>query len=101
MGKLEIQDSPRMNKRFFNQGSSNDPRVNKGRVANPKPQAGKCGGSYIERSSCEKFGKKHEGKCLVSRDSCFSCMMSGHMKRDFPMLRAPGKEKKTSTRNWF
>ncbi|XP_049375478.1 uncharacterized protein LOC125840549 [Solanum verrucosum] len=37
---------------------------------------------------------KHDGKCLVGTDGCFSCGKSGYMKRDCPMLRAQGREGK-------
>ncbi|XP_049358413.1 uncharacterized protein LOC125823000 [Solanum verrucosum] len=50
--------------------------------------------SYVERPSCAKYGKTHDGKCLVGTDGCFSCGKSGHMKRDCPMLRAQGREGK-------
>ncbi|XP_049397238.1 DEAD-box ATP-dependent RNA helicase 3B, chloroplastic-like [Solanum stenotomum] len=93
-GKFEVQGKPRFKKRFSNQGSSSAPKVIKDRESNPKPQGGNSGSSYVERPSCAKCGKMHDGKCLVGTDGCFSCGKSGHMKRDCPMLRAQGREGK-------
>jgi len=45
-------------------------------VTNPKPQGGNSTISYVERPSCAKCGKKHDGK------------------RDCPMLRSQGREGK-------
>ncbi|KAK4721406.1 hypothetical protein R3W88_011639 [Solanum pinnatisectum] len=61
-GMFEVQGKPRFKKRFSSQGSSSTPRVNKDRVSNPKPKGGNSGSSYVERPSCAKCGKKHEGK---------------------------------------
>ncbi|WMV49836.1 hypothetical protein MTR67_043221 [Solanum verrucosum] len=93
-GKFEVQGKPRFKKRFSNQGSSSTPRVNKDRVSNPNPKGGNSGSSYVERPSCTKCGKKHESKCLVGTDGCFSCGKSSHMKRDCPMLKVQGREGK-------
>ncbi|WMV18941.1 hypothetical protein MTR67_012326 [Solanum verrucosum] len=54
---------------FFGQGSINalDPKFNKDRVSNPMPQGGNgCRSSLF---TCARYGRKHEGKCLV--DSMF------------------------------
>ena len=61
-------------------------------MSTPKPQEGKSGGSYVEKHICAKCGKKHESKCLVSTGNCYSCGNSGRMKRDFPKLKAQGRE---------
>uniref|UniRef100_M1DWU4 Gag-pol polyprotein n=1 Tax=Solanum tuberosum TaxID=4113 RepID=M1DWU4_SOLTU len=53
--KFDGQGQPRFKQRFSDQGSSNaSPRVNKDRVSNPIPQGGNSGGSYVNRSNCEK-----------------------------------------------
>ncbi|KAH0695863.1 hypothetical protein KY289_013345 [Solanum tuberosum] len=65
-----------------------------GRVSIPRPQGGRGGGSYVEKPNCEKCGKKHQGKCLVDTDNCFNCGKSGHLRRDFPMLKVQGRENK-------
>ncbi|XP_049348945.1 uncharacterized protein LOC125813489 [Solanum verrucosum] len=42
----------------------------------------------------QRCGKKHEGKCLVGIDGCFSCGKNGHKMTDFPKLTAKGREGK-------
>ncbi|XP_049381232.1 uncharacterized protein LOC125845741 [Solanum stenotomum] len=93
-GRFEAQGTPRFKNRFSNQGTSSTPKVNKDMVPTPKPQGGSGGGSYVERLTCAKFGKKHGGKCLVGTNECFSCCKSGHMKRGFLLIRAQGREGK-------
>ena len=39
--RLEVQDKPRLKKRFSNQGPINAPIVRQGKVSTPKPQDGK------------------------------------------------------------
>ncbi|XP_049372558.1 uncharacterized protein LOC125837496 [Solanum verrucosum] len=89
--RFEVQGKPRFKKRFSNQGTSSTPKVNKERVPTPKPQGGGGGGSYVDRPTCAKCGKKHDGKCLVGTNGCFSCGNSGHMNRDCPMLKVQGR----------
>ena len=36
--------------------------------------------------------EKHEAKRLVGTGNFYGCGKSGHMKRDFPMIKAQGKE---------
>uniref|UniRef100_M1DF71 Gag-pol polyprotein n=1 Tax=Solanum tuberosum TaxID=4113 RepID=M1DF71_SOLTU len=80
--------------RFSNQGSTSTPRVDKDRVSNPKSQGGNSGGSYVARPNCAKCGRKHEGKCLVGSDGCYSCGKSGLKIRDCPVLKVKGREDK-------
>nr|ABI34333.1 Gag-pol polyprotein, putative [Solanum demissum] len=63
------------------------PRVNKERVSNHKPQGGNSGGSYVARPNCAKCGRKHDIKWLVNTDGCFSYEKVGHKMRDCPMLK--------------
>ncbi|XP_049349343.1 uncharacterized protein LOC125813907 [Solanum verrucosum] len=88
------QGRPRFRQCFSNQGSYSAPRVNKDRVSNPKLQEGNSGCSYVARPNCAKCGRKHDGKCLVGTDGCFSCGKIGHKIRDCPMLKVKGREDK-------
>ncbi|XP_049381270.1 uncharacterized protein LOC125845784 [Solanum stenotomum] len=92
LGKFDGQGRPRLKRRFSKQGSSSAPRFNKDRVSNPKPQGGNRGGYSMVRLTCAKCGNKHDGKCLIGTDGCYSCGKSGHMMRDCPMLKAQGRE---------
>ncbi|XP_049406260.1 uncharacterized protein LOC125869904 [Solanum stenotomum] len=57
------QVRPRFRQKFSNQGSSSSPlRVNKDQVSNPKPQGCNGSGSYVTRSICSKYGRKHDGR---------------------------------------
>ncbi|KAH0773627.1 hypothetical protein KY290_010764 [Solanum tuberosum] len=91
-GKFEGQSGLRFKKRFSNQSSSNAQNTNKDRVSNPKPQGGNRGGSSMERPTCEKCGKKLEGKCLAGMGVCYGCGKSGHQLKDFPTRTAKGRE---------
>ncbi|WMV08369.1 hypothetical protein MTR67_001754 [Solanum verrucosum] len=74
-------------KKNSSQGFFNTPghKFNKDRVSKPKPQGGNGGNrSYIP--ICTKFGKKNEGKCLVSTDGFSKCGKSGYKMRDFHCL---------------
>ena len=61
-GRLEIQYKSTVNKRVFNQVSSNLPKANKDRVSNPMSGKGKSGSSPSEKPTCTKCGKKHMGE---------------------------------------
>ncbi|KAK4733907.1 hypothetical protein R3W88_008168 [Solanum pinnatisectum] len=93
-GKFEGQGRPRFKRRFSNQGSSSAPRVNKDRVSNPNPQGGNNGGSTMERPTCAKCGKKHDGKCLAGMGVCYGCGKSDHQLKNCPTLAAKGREDK-------
>ncbi|WMV14113.1 hypothetical protein MTR67_007498 [Solanum verrucosum] len=77
--------------RFFYQDSSNaPPKFNKDRVSNPKPQRRNGSGSSL--STCDRCGRKHEGKCLAVIEGCFGYGKSGDKIRDCPLLMAKGRE---------
>ena len=57
----------------------------------PSPK-GKGGDSYVEKPFYSKYSKKHDGKCLVWTVNFYGCGKSGHMKRDFPMMKTRGRE---------
>ncbi|WMV19633.1 hypothetical protein MTR67_013018 [Solanum verrucosum] len=92
--KSDGQGRSRFKRKFYNQGSSSAPRVNKDRVSNSKPQGGNGSGSYIARSTFSICGRKHEGKCLLGTDGCYGCGKSGHRMRDCPILKVQGREDK-------
>ena len=91
-----MEDKPRFKKRFPNQSPSTIPRVNKGKGFTTNPKEEKGGGPYVERSTCAKYGGKHEDKCLVSTENCYGCGKSGHMKRYCLMMKAQGMGSSTS-----
>ncbi|XP_015081392.1 uncharacterized protein LOC107025022 [Solanum pennellii] len=62
--RFEIQDKPRFKKRFFNSSPSNAPNPTQGKTTTPKPQGEDKSDPFVERTTCFKCGKKHEGKCL-------------------------------------
>ncbi|XP_049394739.1 uncharacterized protein LOC125859037 [Solanum stenotomum] len=95
--KSEGQSGPRFKKRFSNQSSSNAPKTNKDRVPHPKPQGGNRGGSSMERPTCAKCGKKHEGKCLAGMGLCYSCGKGRHQLKDFPTRTTNGREGNQAT----
>ncbi|XP_049406176.1 uncharacterized protein LOC125869781 [Solanum stenotomum] len=57
-----------------------------------RARPGNGGGSTFERPWCATCGKQHLGKCLAGTDGCFECGSKGHKMRDFPTLKAKGKE---------
>ncbi|KAH0716653.1 hypothetical protein KY290_012914 [Solanum tuberosum] len=58
--RFEIQDKPKFKERFSNQDPPNTPRVNKGKVSNPKTQEARGGGPYVEKPICIKCERPHE-----------------------------------------
>ena len=52
----------------------------------------KGSGPYVEKSTCAKRSRKHEGKCPIDMGNCYGCGKSGHMKRDFPIMKDQGRE---------
>uniref|UniRef100_M1BQ68 Gag-pol polyprotein n=1 Tax=Solanum tuberosum TaxID=4113 RepID=M1BQ68_SOLTU len=46
----------------------------------------------MERPTCAKCGKKHEGKCLAGMGVCYGCGKSGHQLKDCPTHTAKGRE---------
>ncbi|XP_049405168.1 uncharacterized protein LOC125868581 [Solanum stenotomum] len=93
-GKFEGQDRPRFKGKFSIQISSSSPRGNKGRVSYPKTQGGNSGRSSMERPTCAKCGKKHDGKSLAGLGVCYCCGKSGHQLTDFPTCTDKGSEDK-------
>ncbi|KAK4726744.1 hypothetical protein R3W88_031661 [Solanum pinnatisectum] len=91
-GKFEGQSGPRFKKRFSNERSSNAPKTNKYRVFSPKPQGGNRSGPSMERPTCAKSGKKHEGKCLAGMGVCYGCGKSGHQLKYCQTHTAKGRK---------
>lgn len=44
--------------------------------------------------SCIKCERKHDGKCLVGIDDCFSCTKNFIKMKDYPMLQPKVREDK-------
>ena len=84
--RFEVQNNPRIKKIFSNQGPPNTPKINKGKISTPKSQERKGNGAYIEKRSCAKYGRKHEGKFLAGIGNFYCCGKSVHMKSDFHIL---------------
>ena len=56
-----MHDNPKFKRRFTNQGPPIASRVNKIKVSTLKPQEGKGGGSYVEKTLCSKCGRNMMG----------------------------------------
>ena len=57
----------------------------------PKSQKGRNVDPPRERPTCGKCGKKHVGERLVGMNSWYGCGNSGHMVKDCPNVKCPGK----------
>nr|XP_004239532.1 uncharacterized protein LOC101251380 [Solanum lycopersicum] len=79
--RFEVQDKSTLKKRFPNQRRSTFPSINQGKGSTPKAKDKKVSGLYVEKSSCAKCGRKHEGKCLVGTGNFYGYGKSGHMNR--------------------
>ena len=90
--RFGVQDNQRFKKMFFNQVGYNTPRMNKRKGSTPKPQELKGNNPYVEKPMCAKCCRKHEGKCQVCTGNCCSFCKSGHMKRDFAMMKDQERE---------
>lgn len=90
--RSEVQDKPRFKKIFSNQGPSNTPVIHKGIGSTPKPQEGKGHCPYVDKPISTKCGIKHVVKCVVSTGKCYSCGNTGHIERDFPMMKGQVRE---------
>ncbi|WMV54843.1 hypothetical protein MTR67_048228 [Solanum verrucosum] len=83
-GKSDGQGRPKFNQRYSGQDSPNTPRFNQE----------KGSGSPLPKPTCIKYGRNHHGKCLANTEGCYGCGKSGHKIRDFPVLKAKGREDK-------
>ncbi|XP_069150301.1 uncharacterized protein [Solanum lycopersicum] len=90
-GRLDIQDKPRFQKRFYNQVPSNFPKDRDDRVSNSKPQKGRGTSSPNKKPTCGKCGNKHYGDLLIVTDNCFGYGKCSHKVRDCPNLRGQDK----------
>ena len=61
-------------------------------VPNHNYQGGSGGGYTHERPKCTTCGKQHLDKCIVGKDGYFGCGNRGRKMRDYPILKAKGKE---------
>lgn len=86
--RFKEKDKTSFMKRFPNQSPSTIPWVNKGKGSTPKPKEEKGGGPCVEKSTCDKCGRKHECKCLVGLGNFYGYGKRDHMKRDCPMMKS-------------
>lgn len=84
---FKVQDKIRFKKSFPNQSPSITPRIKKDTRYTPQPQEGKGIGTYVDKSSCVKCGVKHEVKFLAGMGNFYGCGNSGHMLRDYHMIK--------------
>lgn len=84
MLKSDGQVQKRSKQRFLNQGSSIALRVENDRFSNPRLKGGYIDCSNDARPNCAKYGRKHDGKCIVGSDGWYIYGKSGdHKLRDF------------------
>ena len=57
-------------------------------MSNPRSQKK----NKYSRPTCPRYGKKHEGRCLVGRNGCYGLGKSGHMMMDFRKSKANVRE---------
>uniref|UniRef100_M1DD70 Zinc knuckle family protein n=1 Tax=Solanum tuberosum TaxID=4113 RepID=M1DD70_SOLTU len=76
---------------FSGQGFSNDPIHKDERVSTSRPQGISNESLW---PSCARCGKSHEGRCLASREGCFSCGESGHVMKDCSKAKVTRREGK-------
>ncbi|XP_049388159.1 uncharacterized protein LOC125852478, partial [Solanum stenotomum] len=72
----------RNRQRFSGQGSSNTPKF----------KLEKGSGSPLPKLICTKCGRNHHDRCLADIDGCYGCGKSGHQMRNYPGLKAKGRE---------
>uniref|UniRef100_M1DQA4 Gag-pol polyprotein n=1 Tax=Solanum tuberosum TaxID=4113 RepID=M1DQA4_SOLTU len=81
---FDTQGRPKSKQRYSSQDSSNTPRFDQDKGC----------GSPLPNSTCTKCGRIHYGKFLAVMDGFYGCGNSGHKMRDFPVLKAKGREDK-------
>ena len=62
-GMLEIQDNPRLNKRFSNQFPFKFTKAHYDKLSNPMSLNGRNTSSQTNKPTCGMSGKKYYGKC--------------------------------------
>ena len=71
------------NMRYYHHDSS---------MGNEERDPNQSGGHSSERTRYPTCGKQHLGKCHAGTDGCFSSGNMGNKMRDFPNIKARGKE---------
>ncbi|XP_049386015.1 uncharacterized protein LOC125850144 [Solanum stenotomum] len=82
---------PKYRQKFCRHDSSNAPKYSEDRVSNPKPQGISSESLW---PTCARCGKRHEGRCLAGMKGWFRCGESCHKMRNFPKIKAKGREGK-------
>lgn len=90
--RYKLVDNPRFKKRFTNQSPSTIQRVYEGKESISKTKEDKGRRRYVEKSPYAKCCNKNERKCVVAMGNCYGCGKTGHMKRDFSMMKDQGRE---------
>ena len=63
-------------------------------MSNSNPQGGNSCGSYVERFTCAKCGKKYNHKCLADTIVFVGCGKSGHQLKYCPPHTTRGRDDK-------
>ena len=62
-------------------------------MSTPKSQGLSGSGSYMFKSTCVRYGKKHSGKCLANTKGCYGCGKSDHKMRHCLVRKITRKER--------